>query len=63
MSEGYYFETTSDTEVLIKGFDCWGKEILKKLNGMFAFAIYNTESKQLFCARDRVGVKPFYYFW
>lgn len=63
VSEGYHFETTSDTEVLIKGFDCWGKEILKKLNGMFAFAIYNTESKQLFCARDRVGVKPFYYFW
>ena len=39
VSEGYHFETTSDTEVLIKGFDCWGKEILKKLNGMFAFAI------------------------
>lgn len=62
-SKGYQFETTSDTEVLIKGFDCWGKDVLHKLNGMFTFVIYNSENKQLFCGRDRLGVKPFYYYW
>lgn len=60
---GYVFETTSDTEVLIKGFSEWGKGILPKLNGMFAFAIYNEQENTVFCARDRLGVKPFFYYW
>lgn len=60
---GYTFHTTSDTEVLIKGFDLWGKDILQKLNGMFAFAIYDSINRTVFCARDRMGVKPFYYSW
>lgn len=60
---GYNFETTSDTEVLIKGYSEWGKEILPKLNGMFAFAIYDSQKNTIFCARDRIGVKPFFYFW
>lgn len=60
---GYTFETTSDTEVLIKGFSEWGKEILPKLNGMFAFAIYDAKNNTIFCARDRMGVKPFFYYW
>lgn len=60
---GYKFETTSDTEVLIKGFAEWGKEMLPKLNGMFAFAIYDAKNKTIFCARDRMGVKPFFYYW
>jgi asparagine synthase (glutamine-hydrolysing) len=60
---GYTFVTTSDTEVVIKGFDVWGAGILDKLNGMFAFAIYNSRSSEVFCARDRLGVKPFYYYW
>lgn len=60
---GYNFETTSDTEVLIKGYSEWGKEILPKLNGMFAFVIYDSQKNTIFCARDRVGVKPFFYFW
>jgi asparagine synthase (glutamine-hydrolysing) len=59
----YTFQTTSDTEVLIKGFDAWGEKILNKLNGMFAFAIYNTKKQEVFCARDRIGVKPLYYYW
>ncbi|MCY1219489.1 Asparagine synthetase [glutamine-hydrolyzing] 1 [compost metagenome] len=59
----YTFETTSDTEVLIKGFSEWGKEILPKLNGMFAFAIYDSKNNTIFCARDRMGVKPFFYYW
>ena len=60
---GYIFETTSDTEVLIKGFSEWGQDLLPKINGMFAFAIYDTTKRKIFCARDRVGVKPFFYYW
>lgn len=63
VTKGYEFDTTSDTEVLIKGYSEWGKDVLKKLNGMFAFAIYNREENTLFCAKDRLGVKPFYYYW
>jgi asparagine synthase (glutamine-hydrolysing) len=60
---GYTFQTTGDTEVLLKGFDAWGEKVLEKLNGMFAFAIYDTDKQEIFCARDRLGVKPFYYYW
>lgn len=60
---GYSFQTTSDTEVLLKGFDAWGEQVLDKLNGMFAFAIYDSKNQEVFCARDRLGVKPFYYYW
>ncbi len=60
---GYSFDTTSDTEVLLKGYDAWGRKILDRLNGMFAFAIYDIENERVFCARDRLGVKPFYYYW
>ena len=60
---GHSFNTTSDTEVLLAGYREWGKELLPKINGMFAFCIYNSESHQIFCARDRIGVKPFYYYW
>lgn len=60
---GHHFATTSDTEVLLKGYIEWGKNILPKLNGMFAFSIYDRKKKTLFCARDRTGVKPFFYYW
>ncbi|WP_300485914.1 asparagine synthase (glutamine-hydrolyzing) [Flavobacterium sp.] len=60
---GHSFETTGDTEVLVKGYAVWGKDILQKINGMFAFAIYDFENEKVFCARDRLGVKPFYYYW
>jgi len=60
---GHSFETTGDTEVLVKGYAVWGKDILQKINGMFAFAIYDIENEKVFCARDRLGVKPFYYYW
>jgi len=63
LDKGYRFDTTSDTEVLLKGFAEWGKGVLKRLNGMFAFAVYNREDHTIFCARDRLGVKPFYYYW
>jgi len=57
----YSFHTSSDTEVLLAAYLKWGKDCLEKLNGMFAFAIWDTKEKQLFAARDRFGVKPFYY--
>ena len=62
-SLGYTFNTESDTEVILKGFHAWGTELLPKMNGMFAFAIYDSINKKVFCARDRLGQKPFYYYW
>lgn len=63
MSLGHAFKTTGDTEVLLKGYKEWGESIVPKLNGMFAFAIYNAATRKIFCSRDRLGVKPFYYSW
>ncbi|WP_310378280.1 asparagine synthase (glutamine-hydrolyzing) [Flavobacterium sp.] len=57
----YDFKTQSDTEVLLAAFILYGKSCLEKLNGMFAFAIWDKQDKKLFAARDRFGVKPFYY--
>ncbi|MAN60024.1 MAG: asparagine synthase (glutamine-hydrolyzing) [Flavobacteriaceae bacterium] len=57
----YVFKTQSDTEVLLAAYISWGEECLARLNGMFAFAIWDRKGKQLFAARDRFGVKPFYY--
>lgn len=61
LESSYNFQTTSDTEVLLAAFIFWGKDCLKYLNGMFSFAIYDSKSKSLFAARDRFGVKPFFY--
>jgi asparagine synthase (glutamine-hydrolysing) len=60
---GYKFNTESDTEVLLIGYKHWGKSVLDKINGMFAFSIYDATTNKLFSARDRLGVKPFYYYW
>lgn len=60
---GHAFNTTSDTEVLICGYKEWGKGVLDKINGMFAFCIYDSINQKVFGARDRLGVKPFYYYW
>ncbi|SHM85547.1 N-acetylglutaminylglutamine amidotransferase [Phytopseudomonas punonensis] len=57
---GYRFFSGGDTEVLLKGYHAWGADLLPKLNGMFAFAIWERDSEQLFIARDRLGVKPLY---
>ncbi len=57
----YSFTTNSDTEVLLAAYQEWGEACLSKFNGMFAFAIWDAQEKQLFAARDRFGVKPFYY--
>ncbi|MBO3274439.1 N-acetylglutaminylglutamine amidotransferase [Pseudomonas schmalbachii] len=57
---GYRFFSGGDTEVLLKGYHAWGAELLPKLNGMFAFAIWERDSQRLFLARDRLGIKPLY---
>lgn len=61
MLVGYEFSTESDTEVLLKAYHCWGEGCLQKLNGMFAFAVYDIETGEVFLARDRLGEKPLYY--
>lgn len=59
---GHRFETDhSDTEVLLHGYRQWGRGLTTRLNGMWAFALYDRQSDSLFCSRDRVGKKPFYY--
>ena len=59
---GYHFKSHSDTEVLLLAYAHWGTKVLNRLVGMFAFAILDTERRQLFLARDFFGIKPLYYF-
>jgi len=58
---GYAFTTRSDTEVLLRGYAAWGPSLPERLDGMFAFAIWDARERSLFAARDRIGVKPFFY--
>ena len=58
---GHRFRTNSDTEVLLTAWRQWGEEVFRRLNGMWAFAIYDRRQDLLFCSRDRFGIKPFYY--
>jgi asparagine synthase (glutamine-hydrolysing) len=58
---GFVFHTSSDTEVLLASYVCWGARCLERFNGMWSFAIHDERDNTLFCARDRFGVKPFYY--
>ncbi len=60
--KGHTFSTTSDTEVIIHGYEEYGYDVLKKLRGMFTFVIYDEKKKELFGARDHFGIKPFYYY-
>ena len=59
---GHAFATRSDTEVLLHGYEQWGKDLLPRLRGMFAFAIWDRSAQTLFCARDHFGIKPLYYY-
>jgi asparagine synthase (glutamine-hydrolysing) len=59
---GKTFKTNSDTEVLLVAYDFWGKDFLSKLNGMWAFAIYDRIKQEIFFSRDRYGVKPLYFY-
>ncbi len=60
-ARGHAFRTRSDTEVLLHSYLQWGAECVPRLNGMFAFAIWDTRSEELLLARDRLGIKPLYY--
>ncbi len=58
---GYRFSSESDTEVIVSAYAEWGPECLTRFNGMFALAIWDTQERTLFAARDRLGIKPFYW--
>ncbi len=60
-NKGYQFQSQSDTEVILAAYACYGIDCLQHFDGMFAFAIWDSQAQLLFCARDRFGEKPFYY--
>ncbi|WP_411084671.1 asparagine synthase (glutamine-hydrolyzing) [Streptomyces sp. cmx-18-6] len=61
-SRGHHFRTRSDTEVVLRGYLEWGEGVVDKLNGMFAFAVWDVRTQELLLVRDRMGVKPLYYY-
>lgn len=61
--KGYRFISTSDTEVILAAYDCYGEKCVEHFDGMFAFAIWDEKEQTLFAARDRFGEKPFFYFY
>ena len=60
-ARGYRFDSYSDTEVLLTAYICWGRDCIRKLNGIFAFAVYDSGNREVFLARDPLGVKPLFY--
>jgi len=62
-ARGYIFHTQTDTEVILNAYQEWGVDCLQHLNGMWGFALFDKTKKRLFCARDRFGIKPLYYFF
>ncbi len=61
IGKGHHFHSQSDTEVILHSYEEWGTGCLQRFNGMWAFALWDERTQQLFCARDRFGIKPFYY--
>ena len=61
IEEGYTFFSDGDSEVILKAYHKWGEDCVKHLDGMFAFAVWDKKQKSLFVARDRMGIKPFYF--
>ncbi|MDG4861019.1 asparagine synthase (glutamine-hydrolyzing) [Streptomyces sp. T-3] len=62
VSRGHHFRTRSDTEVVLRGYLEWGEDLVGRLNGMYAFALWDVRRQELLLVRDRMGVKPLYYF-
>ena len=62
LGKGHRFKTETDTEVIIHAYEEYGEDFLSRLRGMFAFAIWDEKKQQLLLARDRVGIKPLYYY-
>jgi asparagine synthase (glutamine-hydrolysing) len=60
---GHRYRTRSDTETILHAYEEFGPDCVKRLRGMFSFAIWDKNRQTLFCARDRLGIKPFYYYW
>lgn len=61
--KGYSFDSWSDTEVILKGYDCWGIDVLHRFIGMFAIVLYDKQQEEVILIRDRAGIKPLYYYW
>lgn len=62
-TKGHAFTSQTDAEVIIHAYEEWGEECLQRFNGMWSFALWDEREQRLFCARDRFGIKPFYYHW
>lgn len=62
IKKGYTFKSKTDTEVIIKSYEEYGIDCVKRFNGMFAFSLWDTKKNRFFAARDRIGIKPFYYY-
>jgi asparagine synthase (glutamine-hydrolysing) len=60
---GYIFQTDTDTEILVHGYQEWGEEVLNRLDGIFAFIIYDSKKNHFLAARDHIGIKPLYYLY
>ncbi|MCD4663717.1 MAG: asparagine synthase (glutamine-hydrolyzing), partial [Bacteroidales bacterium] len=61
IKQNYTFSSESDTEVILAAYDYWGESCVEHFNGMWAFALYDNAKQQIFCSRDRFGIKPFYF--
>jgi asparagine synthase (glutamine-hydrolysing) len=61
--QGHRFRSQTDTEVIVRAYEEWGDDCVRRFNGMWALALWDGRQQRLFCSRDRFGVKPFYYSW